>query len=308
MADFPALPLFTDAYLADTVHLTTEEHGAYMLLLMTAWRTPDCKLPDDDSFLSRVARCSPRVWARLRPVMAQFWIIEDGWWSQKRLRKERDYVEEVRATRSKLGREGGRKSAATRAANALQRNKTAEAHAEAEVPVSFKLTPSKVQAPTPTPIQESNTPLSAPPLDIEPDTVSTSPNGSVRKRKAVDARGTRLPEQWHPGDDGLRFAAGLGLTPNEASTEADKFRDYWRGRPGEKGRKSDWPATWRNWCRKAADNKQASRPREPASIMQSYRNVSGRASAADPWDLEDDEPSERRALSSLPFGVTFGRA
>ena len=40
MADFPALPFFTDAYLGDTQHLTLEEHGAYQKLLYIAWRSP----------------------------------------------------------------------------------------------------------------------------------------------------------------------------------------------------------------------------------------------------------------------------
>jgi hypothetical protein len=42
MAEFPALPLWTDAYLGDTRHLSQSEHGAYLLLLITAWRTPNC--------------------------------------------------------------------------------------------------------------------------------------------------------------------------------------------------------------------------------------------------------------------------
>ena len=28
------------------------------------------------------------------------------------------------------------------------------------------------------------------------------------------------------------------------------FGDYWRAKPGAAGRKADWLATWRNWCRK----------------------------------------------------------
>jgi len=36
--------------------------------------------------------------------------------------------------------------------------------------------------------------------------------------------------------------------------EHAKFCDYWRAQPGAKGRKSDWPATWRNWMRRAAED------------------------------------------------------
>jgi hypothetical protein len=35
--------------------------------------------------------------------------------------------------------------------------------------------------------------------------------------------------------------------------ELHKFVDYWRAQPGAKGRKTDWPATWRNWIRRAAE-------------------------------------------------------
>src|SRR3546814_13351955 len=42
------IPLFPDAYHRDPTHLTTEEHGAYLLLLMAAWGTEDCSLPNDE--------------------------------------------------------------------------------------------------------------------------------------------------------------------------------------------------------------------------------------------------------------------
>ncbi len=92
MADFPALPLWTDAYLADTAHLTNEEHGAYLRLLMFAWRSPTCSLPDNDKRLAIMVGVSPKKWQTLRAVIETFWTIENGTWTQKRLTREREFV------------------------------------------------------------------------------------------------------------------------------------------------------------------------------------------------------------------------
>jgi hypothetical protein len=35
--------------------------------------------------------------------------------------------------------------------------------------------------------------------------------------------------------------------------EGAKFRDFWIAKPGAGGLKLDWPATWRNWSRRAAE-------------------------------------------------------
>lgn len=107
MAEFPALPLWTDAYLGDTTHLTTIEHGAYLLLLMTAWRTKDCCLPDDDRLLARYARCNAAQWKRLRPILADFFKIENGTWMQSRLSDEREAVKRFRENQSEKGKKGG---------------------------------------------------------------------------------------------------------------------------------------------------------------------------------------------------------
>jgi len=94
MAEYPALPLWTDAYLADTRHLSTLEHGAYLLLLQEAWRRPTCSLPDNDGLLARLAGLSVDDWSAVRPAVMAFWD-RDGRrkeWTQKRLLKERSYV------------------------------------------------------------------------------------------------------------------------------------------------------------------------------------------------------------------------
>src|SRR6266550_8875697 len=107
MAQFPALPLWTDAYLGDTRHLKQAEHGAYLLLLMSAWREPDCSLPDDDRLLARYAGCDLRTWRHQKPAIMAFWNLhDDGRWRQKRLTAERQYVVNLSTKRADAGRKG----------------------------------------------------------------------------------------------------------------------------------------------------------------------------------------------------------
>lgn len=71
------------------------------------------------------------------------------------------------------------------------------------------------------------------------------------------SRGTRLPDGWQPSEEGRAFAfEALG---RDWPAELARFADYWRAQPGQKGVKTDWEATWRNWCRRAAEH----RPRAP---------------------------------------------
>jgi uncharacterized protein YdaU (DUF1376 family) len=98
MADFPALPLWTDSYLADTLDLTQGEHGIYLIMLMLAWRRPDCALPDDMAWLKRSLQSCCRGLhghtfnAIVPKILDRFWFKEDGKWCQKRLQKERKYL------------------------------------------------------------------------------------------------------------------------------------------------------------------------------------------------------------------------
>ena len=67
---------------------------------------------------------------------------------------------------------------------------------------------------------------------------------SLRSGRVHEATGSRLPDEWQPSEPGYD-----GATPGTLA----KFRDYWRAQPGAKGRKADWDATWRNWCRRDAE-------------------------------------------------------
>jgi uncharacterized protein YdaU (DUF1376 family) len=95
-----SLPIFGDAYLADTQHLTLEEHGAYFKLLLCAWRTEACELPADDKRIATMLGVSAGKWGKLKPAVLAFWTRTETGWQQKRLSKERDYVETRRAAQS----------------------------------------------------------------------------------------------------------------------------------------------------------------------------------------------------------------
>lgn len=71
--------------------------------------------------------------------------------------------------------------------------------------------------------------------------------------KGSNGQGTRLPDDWTLTDERLAYGTSKGLTETQVRHEHDKFTDYWRSCPGQRGRKSDWDATWRNWTRRAAE-------------------------------------------------------
>jgi uncharacterized protein YdaU (DUF1376 family) len=74
-------------YLKDTMGLTTQEHGAYLLLLL-AYYSQQKPLPADDSTLASITRSSAHQWAKLRPRMAQFFSINSETWCHKRCELE----------------------------------------------------------------------------------------------------------------------------------------------------------------------------------------------------------------------------
>lgn len=103
------MPLHVRDYLADTTHLTTEQHGAYCLLLMAAWMRGG-QLPADDAQLAQIARMTPAQWKGCQTVLKPFFTLEGDAYTQKRLSEE--YANAVRIYESKVenGRKGGRKS------------------------------------------------------------------------------------------------------------------------------------------------------------------------------------------------------
>lgn len=103
------MPLYISDYLVNTTHLNTEQHGAYLLLIMTAWKS-DGKLPCDPQELQQITRMTPQQWAKSESTLRKFFFVTNDCWINNRVREELD--------RSKTMVE--RKSAAGKKANTVR--------------------------------------------------------------------------------------------------------------------------------------------------------------------------------------------
>ncbi len=98
MAELPILPLKPERLLADTMHMSAEEMGAYCRLLFTMWLQGG-KLIDEEAQLARIAGLSLRLWRKLRRTILRPMTVDSGLISQKRLTDTWLKVQELRAKR-----------------------------------------------------------------------------------------------------------------------------------------------------------------------------------------------------------------
>jgi hypothetical protein len=94
----------------------------------------------------------------------------------------------------------------------------------------------------------SHIPSFKPSLKKEPSLRSGSTRAPARARPTT--KGTRLDPGWIP-DPELRQQMALECPHVDLRAEHAVFVDFWIAKPGQGGTKLDWPATWRNWMRRA---------------------------------------------------------
>lgn len=115
MAALPYMPLFVADYLADAAHLTTTQHGAYLLLIMNYWQRGG-PLPDDDRRLASITRLGTREWLRNRPTLEEFFTLTHGAWVHNRIDNELARIEakslkSKKAAQASVERRFGKRSA-----------------------------------------------------------------------------------------------------------------------------------------------------------------------------------------------------
>lgn len=106
MSSQPFMQFYVGDYLADTTDLTCEEHGAYLLLLMTMWRH-GAKLPNDAQKLARVVRVTPRKWTAIWQELSRFFEDDGEHITNRRLTREHQKAVDKSELRTDAGRKGG---------------------------------------------------------------------------------------------------------------------------------------------------------------------------------------------------------
>jgi hypothetical protein len=84
---------------------------------------------------------------------------------------------------------------------------------------------------------------------LETETETEREKEGEKEAEKKTQRGTRLPADCLLPPEWADFCKHQrpDLVPRQVF---DEFRDYWIAQPGQKGVKTDWDATWRNWVRR----------------------------------------------------------
>lgn len=215
-------------YLRDTAHLSMLEDGAYRRLI-DAYYIRETALPVELRDVFRLVRAqSKQDREAVQTVLREFFHLSDSGWVHHRCDREISRFRE--------------KSEKAKASIRARWDKARAASADEQQTNNGRNT--DVSGSDIRTYNEGNTPRA------RPQTPDTRHQPSSRATSG-EARATRLPPGWSPGPEGLAFAAAAGLRNGRAESEVEKFRDFWSAKAGEGGRKLDWPATWRNWVRRA---------------------------------------------------------
>lgn len=202
---------------AGTHNMTREERWIYRDMLDVYYDT-EKPLPDD---LKAICTAIGARSEREREIVAEilllkFRLTEQGYMHERCEKEIAEYHKRADTAREN-GRAGGRPKGSTKK------------------PSGFPSGSNPVASGNPAETQSK--------ANQEPITRNQKP-----ETKRAEARGTRLPEDWHPSEEETAFckAERPDLRPSEV---AQRFYDYWIAIPGAKGRKLDWTATWRQWVR-----------------------------------------------------------
>jgi uncharacterized protein YdaU (DUF1376 family) len=204
------------------------QHGAYMLLLWEYYINGPI-LANATYPLNVCLASASEQKADVEFVLNHFFTKRDGKWHHERADQEREKRDNIRKTKEEQGRLGG----LAKARNSLERN------ASGTLAWSQSQSQSQSQPQNPKNTQSSY------------DLYSQVDSAKNHAPSAPPKKGTRIPSDFTIPLGTIEWAQEKHLPNPKDQIEA--FVDYWTAKVGVQAYKLDWPATFRNWLRRAVD-------------------------------------------------------
>jgi uncharacterized protein YdaU (DUF1376 family) len=235
-------PFHIGDYASATRHLSWDEDCAYRRLL-DAYYTTEKPLPLEQRSVCRLVLATTEDQRQaVMTVLSEFWERTEAGWVNRRADVEIAAMrEKQQKQRDKANKRWLMPGSEPGTASAMPRHPTTDA--TASIFDADAMPPTPTPTPTPTP---------------------KNPSGSEPVKPARKTKGSRrVPEDFTVTDEMAEWAQE-GAPLVDWRRETEKFRDWEFKHP-----RSDWPATWRTWMRKAQEDAESRRPagnRTPSGV------------------------------------------
>lgn len=227
------MPLFIGAYLADTQRLSTEQHGAYLLLIMDYWMNG--APPDDDEELAQITKLSLAAWKKTKAKITKFFNLTEGRWYHKRIEKE---LEAAKQNKSKAVEKAKAAAAARWAKNNPEQSlEHASGNATSNAPSMLQALPEAEhqampqgvleQCPIPTPIPFNPIGTNTVRGEVEVGGATIVPIRAGQLTGAMREFGI----QGNPGDPRIIALADQGVLPETVRAACEEAK---RSKPNER--------------------------------------------------------------------------
>ncbi|EEQ8052860.1 DUF1376 domain-containing protein [Escherichia coli] len=232
MAALPYMQLYIADYLADTMHLSAEEHGAYLLLMFNYWQTGK---PIPKNRLAKISRLTNERWADVEPSLREFFCDNGDEWVHLRIEEDLASVREKLTKKSAAGKASVQARRSRKEAYVQTKQERDLTGVQTNVGVVFE--------------HDANTKATNKDTDLK----ELNPTHNVHERESIptsESHGAPLqtaePEYldglsepigkfsmttvWQPSPDFRQRATVWGMAlpePEFTPAELAAFRDYW---------------------------------------------------------------------------------
>ncbi|EOT0437689.1 DUF1376 domain-containing protein, partial [Escherichia coli] len=232
MAALPYMQLYIADYLADTMHLSAEEHGVYLLLMFNYWQTGK---PIPKNRLAKIARLTNERWADVEPSLREFFCDNGDEWVHLRVEEDLASVREKLTKKSAAGKASVQARRNRKEADVKTKHERNLTGVQTDVGVVFEQDANTKATNKDTDLKELNPTHNAHVRESIPTSESNGAPLQTAEPEYLDGLSEPIGKfpmtgDWHPSPDFRRRAALWGVAlpePEFTPAELAAFRDYW---------------------------------------------------------------------------------